>query len=69
METVKFFIIVGSLGYLITCVALLDIARKDFWSFKKKFLWIGVASLPFIGFILYFAFGFRKGKTIDQLSR
>jgi hypothetical protein len=61
METVKFFVIVGLLFYAGTCLALLDIARKDFGSFEKKVVWIIIAMIPFIGFIIYFVFGFRKG--------
>lgn len=66
MATIKFFIIAGLLFYLLTCIALLDISRKDFGSFGKKVQWIMVAMIPFVGFIIYFVFGFRKGKTAEE---
>ena len=62
MSTVKFVITAGLLFYLLTCLALLDVARKDFGSMGKKVLWAAVAMIPFIGFIIYLIFGFRKGK-------
>jgi uncharacterized membrane protein YhaH (DUF805 family) len=68
MATVKFFVIAGLFFYLITCVALLDIARKDFESFGKKVQWIIIAMIPFVGFIIYFVFGFRKGKKAEEFA-
>jgi len=52
----------GVVFFALTCWALIDIARKDFQGIEKKALWGVVALIPFIGPILYFALGFRKGK-------
>ncbi len=52
----------GVLFFLLTFCAVLDIARKDFGSINKKFLWGFIALIPFIGPIIYFALGFRRGK-------
>jgi hypothetical protein len=63
MSTGMFVLLTGIVFFLITCVALLDIARKDFGSIQMKALWAFIAALvPFIGVVVYFLFGFRKGK-------
>jgi hypothetical protein len=63
MSTGMFVILTGILFFLLTCVAILDIARKDFGSIQMKALWgFLVAMVPFIGVLIYFVFGFRKGK-------
>jgi hypothetical protein len=45
-----------------TIWAIVDVAQKDFGTQGKKALWWVIASVPFIGFIVYLIFGFRKGK-------
>ena len=58
-----FVILTGLAFFLLTCVAILDIARKDFGTIQMKALWgFVVALIPFIGVLIYFLFGFRKGK-------
>ncbi|MBT7085222.1 MAG: hypothetical protein HN931_03500 [Desulfobacterales bacterium] len=51
----------GITCFILTCFAILDVARKDFASIQIKALWGFIAFIPFIGFIIYFLFGFRKG--------
>lgn len=63
MSTGMFVILTGIVFFLLTCAAILDIARKDFGSIQMKALWgLVVAMMPFIGVLIYFLFGFRKGK-------
>ena len=45
-----------------TVWAIVDAGQKDFGTIGKKAIWIMVAAVPFIGFIIYLIFGFRKGK-------
>ena len=45
-----------------TIWAIVDVAQKDFGTVGKKALWWIIASIPFIGFIVYLLLGFRKGK-------
>ncbi|MFO7965124.1 MAG: PLDc N-terminal domain-containing protein [Desulfobacterales bacterium] len=45
-----------------TVWGIVDAAQKDFGSIGKKALWTLVAAIPFIGFLIYLAFGFRKGR-------
>ena len=45
-----------------TVWAVLDVAQKNFGATRSKALWWLVASVPFVGFIVYLLFGMRKGK-------
>jgi heme/copper-type cytochrome/quinol oxidase subunit 2 len=63
MSTGMIIVLTGVAFFLLTCVALLDIARKDFGGIQFKALWAFIVALvPFIGVVVYFLFGFRKGK-------
>jgi hypothetical protein len=63
MSTGMFVVLTGIAFFLLTCVAILDIARKDFGSIQVKALWgFIVALIPFIGVLIYFLIGFRRGK-------
>jgi hypothetical protein len=50
--------------FFATIWAIVDVAQKDFGTTGKKSLWWIIASIPFIGFIVYLLFGFRKGKKV-----
>ena len=50
--------------FLGTIWAIVDVAQKDFGTVGKKALWWVIASVPFIGFIIYLIFGFRKGRRM-----
>ena len=57
--------IIGAIFFLfmlLSCVAIIDINRKDFGSIEKKVTWGFAATFPIIGPIIYFAFGIKKGK-------
>jgi len=62
LETVVVFISISIPFFLMTILAIVDVAMKDFGTIGKKALWGVIASIPFIGFIIYLIFGFRKGK-------
>jgi uncharacterized membrane protein YhaH (DUF805 family) len=62
MGTYGWIILTGTIFWLLTCLAILDIARKDFGGIEKKALWAFVSLVPFIGVIVYLIFGFRRGK-------
>lgn len=49
-----------------TVWAVVDLGQKDFGSVGKKALWAFIASIPFIGFVIYLIFGFRKGTKIQE---
>ena len=52
--------------FLGTVWAIIDVAQKDFSSTKEKALWWVIASVPFLGFLVYLIFGFRKGKKSEN---
>ena len=62
MKTVVIFIGLCIPFFLGTIWAIVDVAQKDFGTAGKKALWWITASIPFVGFIFYLLFGFRKGK-------
>ena len=63
MSTGMIVVLTGVAFFLLTCIAILDIARKDFGSIQMKALWgFLVAMVPFIGVAIYFMVGYRKGK-------
>ena len=68
MSTGTFIVLVGTLFYLATCIAVLDIARKDFGAIEKKAAWGFAALVPFIGPIVYIAFGFKRGAPKSRMQ-
>ena len=62
MSTASIIIWTGIFFYALTCLAMIDIAFKDFGSLPKKAAWGCVAFIPFIGCIIYFLFGYGRGK-------
>ena len=45
-----------------TIWAVVDVAQREFGSVGEKARWWVIASIPFVGFIVYFAVGARKGR-------
>lgn len=62
-HTVTVFIGIGLFFFILTGLAILDIARKNFGSMGKKGAWGCATLIPFIGPVLYFAIGFRMGSV------
>lgn len=62
MKTVITVVALSVPFFLMTVWAVVDSALKDFGSTGKKAFWLVVAAIPYVGFIFYFALGFRKGK-------
>lgn len=60
-QTITIWAGIGLLFFVLTNIAFFDVARKDFGSLPKKAVWAIVALIPFIGFVIYFTFGARKG--------
>jgi len=44
-----------------TVWAIVDAARREFRSLGEKALWVMVAAIPFVGFVVYLLLGFRRG--------
>ncbi|NQT09761.1 MAG: PLDc N-terminal domain-containing protein [Desulfobacteraceae bacterium] len=62
LKTITVFLALCIPFFLMTVWAIVNVAQKDFGTIGKKALWGVIASIPFIGFIIYIIFGFRKGK-------
>ena len=63
MSTGMIIVLTGVAFFLMTCMALLDIARKDFGSIEMKALWAFIVALvPFLGVLVYIIIGRAKGK-------
>jgi len=67
--TVIFWIKISVVFYLLTILAVVDIVRKDFGTIGKKALWGIIALMPFVGWLIYLIFGFRKGKKTVQADQ
>ena len=66
MSTGMIIVLTGVAFFLLTCVAILDIARKDFGSIEMKALWAFIVALvPFIGVLVYLIFGRTRGRLPD----
>lgn len=61
-QTIKVVLGLAAPFLLATLWAIIHAAQKEFDSFREKVLWMMIAAIPFIGFIIYLIFGFRKGK-------
>ena len=64
--TVIFWIKISVVFYILTVLAIVDIVRKDFGTIGKKALWGIIAMIPFVGWLIYLIFGFRKGRKPVQ---
>ena len=62
LETTLIFLVLCIPFVIGTIWAVIDVAQKDFATSRNKALWWLVASVPFVGFIVYLLFGMRKGK-------
>lgn len=52
---------IGAIFWGLTMLAMVDIILKDFGSIKTKAVWGAVSLIPFIGWLIYFMVGARKG--------
>ena len=66
LKLIGIFLVICVPFFIATVWAIVDVAQKDFSTVGKKALWWVVASIPFIGFIIYLILGFRKGKKIPS---
>ena len=67
-QTTIYILIVFSIFFGLTMLALIDIILKDFGSSKAKIIWHIIAIIPLIGWLIYLIFGFKKGKKKKSIS-
>ena len=53
---------------LATLWAIIHAAQNEFGNLREKSFWMIVAAIPFIGFIIYLIFGFRKWKKKGETN-
>ncbi len=63
MKAAEWIILGGIFFFLLTCWAILDIARKDFGGIEKKAAWAFIAMVPFAGPVIYLLAGCRRGRA------
>ncbi len=52
--------------FVLTIWAFVNAAQKNFGSMGKKVFWVLLTLIPYIGAILYFIFGARRGKKSEN---
>jgi hypothetical protein len=52
---------IAAIFWGLTMLAVVDIVLKDFGSVTTKAMWGFIALIPFVGWIVYFLLGSRKG--------
>lgn len=62
LNTVAVVLAIVAPFFLGTIWATVNAAQKDFGTLGKKAMWLLIAAIPFVGFIIYLIFGMRKGK-------
>ena len=67
-DTIKMVLGLSVPFLLATLWAVIHAAQKEFGSLREKVLWMMIAAIPFIGFIIYLIFGFRKGKKKGEMN-
>ena len=65
LKTIGVVLVLTVPFFFLTVWAIVDCLHKDFGTVGKKAMWGLIAAIPFIGGIIYFIFGFRKGKKAD----
>ncbi|MBS3756991.1 MAG: PLDc N-terminal domain-containing protein [Desulfobacterales bacterium] len=54
--------------FLLTVWALVDVSMKAFPSMGEKVIWWLIALIPFIGWLIYLVFGFRRGTRTKDFA-
>ena len=65
LKTIGVVLVLTVPFFFLTVWAIVDCLHKDFGTVGRKALWGLIAAIPFIGGIIYFIFGCRKGRKTD----
>ncbi len=68
LKTILVLMILAIPFVLLSFWAITNASQKEFGTLGKKALWILVAAIPLIGFIIYVIFGFRKGRKQGSIE-
>jgi hypothetical protein len=61
-QTTTYILGAFAVSFGLTMLALIDIIQKDFPSLKEKIIWHFIAIVPLIGWLVYLAFGLKRGQ-------
>lgn len=61
MDTFAVVAGIAAVFWALTVLAIIDVLLKDFGSIRTKAIWGVTALVPFVGWLIYLLFGFRKG--------
>lgn len=61
MDTFAVVAGVAAVFWALTVLAIIDVLLKDFGSTRNKAIWGLTSLVPFVGWLIYLLFGFRKG--------
>ena len=61
MTTFTVVALTAAVFWGLTMLAVIDIVTKDFGSITTKAKWGFIALIPFVGWLIYLALGFRRG--------
>ncbi len=62
LNTILIFIALTVPFFLLSVWAIVDALQREFGTIGIKALWCLIAAIPFIGFVIYFIFGVRRGQ-------
>jgi len=65
------FVVIAGIGVIfwgLTMLAMVDIILKDFGPIKTKALWGAISLVPFIGWLIYFMLGAKKGIRKNKIK-
>jgi hypothetical protein len=62
LKTALIIVVLTIPFFALTVWAIVHALQREFGTIGKKALWCLVAAIPFVGAIVYFLFGARKGR-------
>lgn len=65
LHTIKIVVLIVVPFLILTVWAVVHAAQQDFGTAGRKAVWMLLASIPFVGFAVYFIFGARQGRKPD----
>lgn len=69
MDTFAIVAGAGMVFWGLTMLAMVNIILKDFGSMRNKALWGIIALIPFVGWLIYFMFGAKRGVRKDRVLK
>lgn len=59
-QTIKIVFLLVAPFFILTMIAVIHASQREFPTMGQKVVWMLVAAIPFIGFVVYFLIGRRK---------